>query len=80
MKLGQDLENRAAHPYHEFPGIPPTPTPPPPNLGCDIKLALLSPGLVHRRKGFQEWVRWGGGGGGAKKSTVEFSVGVLFIG
>ena len=71
MKLGQDLENRAAHPYHEFPGIPP----PPPNLGCDIKLALLSPGLVHRRKGFQEWVRWG-----AKKSTEEFSVGVLFIG
>ena len=47
VKLGQDLENRAAHPYHEFPGI-------------DIKLALLSPGLLHRRKGFQEWVRWGG--------------------
>ena len=22
VKLGQDLENRAAHPHHEFPGIP----------------------------------------------------------
>ena len=23
LKLGQDLENRAAHPNQEFPGIPP---------------------------------------------------------
>ena len=23
LKLGQDLENRAAHPYDEFPGIAP---------------------------------------------------------
>ena len=23
LKQGQDLENRAAHPYQEFPGVPP---------------------------------------------------------
>ena len=23
LKLGQDLENRAAHPHREFPGVPP---------------------------------------------------------
>ena len=23
LKLGHDLENRAAHPYQEFPGVPP---------------------------------------------------------
>ena len=23
LKYGQDLENRAAHPHHEFPGVPP---------------------------------------------------------
>ena len=61
MKLGQDLENRAAHPYHEFPGI-------------DIKLALLSPGLLYRRKGFQEWVRWGGGGWGVLKKVLRSSL------
>ena len=25
LKSGQDLENRAAHPYPEFPGVPPPP-------------------------------------------------------
>ena len=38
VKLGQDLENRAAHPHHEFPGIP--------LRGYDIKLLLLSPWLI----------------------------------
>ena len=33
VKLSQDLENRAAHPYHEFLGIP--------LRGYDIKLLLL---------------------------------------
>ena len=23
LKLGQDLRNGAAHPHHEFPGVPP---------------------------------------------------------
>ena len=28
LKLGQDMENRAAHPHKEFPGVPlPPPTP-----------------------------------------------------
>ena len=27
LKKGQDLENRAAHPHEEFPGLPPPPTP-----------------------------------------------------
>ena len=26
LKYGQDLENRAAHPHQEFPGVPPVPT------------------------------------------------------
>ena len=25
LKYGQDLENRAAHPHQEFPGVPPFP-------------------------------------------------------
>ena len=25
LKYGQDLENRAAHPHQEFPGVPPSP-------------------------------------------------------
>ena len=25
LKSGQDLENRAAHPHQEFPGVPPPP-------------------------------------------------------
>ena len=29
LKRGQDLENRAAQPYQEFPGVPPPPPPPP---------------------------------------------------
>jgi len=27
VKYRQDLEKRAAHPYHEFSGVPPPPTP-----------------------------------------------------
>ena len=37
LKLGQDLGNRAAHPYQEFRGVPP---PPPP--GNKTLLNLLS--------------------------------------
>ena len=40
----------------------------------------LSPGLLHRRKGFQEGAGGGSGAGGAKKITEDFSVVVLFIG
>ena len=41
----------------------------------------LSPGLLHRRKGFQEGAGGGSGaGGGLKKITEDFSVVVLFIG
>ena len=32
LRWGQDLENRAARPHQEFPGIP-APSPPPPPLG-----------------------------------------------
>ena len=33
LKKGLDLENRAAHPYQEFQGVPFPPPPPPPRLG-----------------------------------------------
>ena len=37
LKLGQDLGNRAAHPYQKFRELPPPPPPP----GCDRLVASL---------------------------------------
>ena len=38
LKLGQDLGNRAAHPYQEFRGVTPPPPPPGPAYNQNWKL------------------------------------------
>ena len=51
LKLGQDLGNRAAHPYQKFGGVPPPPPPPPPVHTLDVavlflRMVLEFPGMI----------------------------------